>query len=462
MSPSRGKTDVHRKRMLCLAAFWLALPGAVRAQAPDPVGDPEAAAPAETVESLERRVEALERERATAGAAGATGLARVAEHVSLGGSANAGYYDAMDAHPWQGKGFQVWDARFFVDAELGGPVEVGGHTLIRNAGSSFEWNLVRIGRLESTQVGDLYIELQHLGGTGWLSAQVGRFQIPVGEGYLRYGKGYADNPFVSNAIAGAWYWDEGVKLYGASESGLFSWVASVSENETQFDVSLLDDKQYTLKLMLDPVDWLHLSASGLYAGNVQIQPGSFTSGEALWFGEFWLRQFGSFATAPSFVYGVAVPNGPTTLGDSWLVGGDVVAKWPVGIDLWLSYSYYDSNQGSAVYDREFHAWLAELVLHGDLVHSSLRDVYLGVRADAIGTYDDLRGHLLDVRSGAIGYNMSSLTEYSAVLGWKLLDGLTLRTEYTRREIELVTGTPFLIQTAVDGMNAFAVELGVAF
>ena len=457
-------------RTCCLLALGLAFATGASAQTPAseapavPEASSDAAASAELVEALERRVEVLEREAAEERVepAAASGLSRVAEHVSLGGSANAGYYDGMDAHPWQGKGFQVWDARFFVDAELGGPVELGGRTLVRNAGSSFEWNLVRIGRLESQQVGDLYIELQNLGGTGWLSAQVGRFQIPVGEGYLRYGKGYADNPFVSNAVAGAWFWDEGVKLYGASDGGLFSWVASVTENETQFDVSLLDDKQYTLKLMLDPLDWLHLSASGLYAGNVQIQPGSFASGESLWFGEFWLRQFGSYASAPSFVFGVPVPNGPTTLGDSWLVGGDVIARWPAGVDLWLSYSYYDSNQGSAFYDREFHAWLAELVLHGDLIDDALRDFYLGVRANAIGTYDDLRGHLLDVRSGAIGYNMSSLGEYSAVLGWQMLRGVTLRAEYTRREIELVTGTPLLISTAVDGMNAFALELGVSF
>lgn len=410
------------------------------------------------IEALERRVEELER----AGSAEGSGWSRWTEHVSLGGSANAGYFDASGAHPWNGRDFQVWDARFFLDAEVGGPVELLGHTIVRNAGLSFEWNLVRLGELEHVEVGDLYVELQHLGGSGWLSAQVGRFQIPVGEAYLRYGKGYADKPFVSNAVSGAWFWDEGIKLYGGDGSGLFSYVASITANETLFDVSAGSQKQYTLKLITEPLEWLRVSVSGLYAGSVQAVPFIPVSGNALWLGEMWIRPFGAGATTPGYVEGVPVPPGPTRLGRSWLVGGDVVAKLPVGVDLWLSYAFYDSDQGSAVYDRSFHAWIGEVVLHGQLVDEALRDLYLGVRASGLGTWDDRRGYLLDARNGAVGYNMSSLIDYSVVLGWKMLPGLTLRAEYTRRVIDGVDGTPLPLRLAALGLDAWAVELGVAF
>jgi len=412
------------------------------------------------IEALERRVEELERDAKPETSAWASW----AEHVALGGSANTGYYDAAGAHPWKDRGFQVWDARFFVDAEAGGPVTLFDHTIVRNAGASFEWNLVRIGQLEVVEVGDLYVELQHLGGTRWLSAQAGRFQIPVGEAYLRYGKGYAEKPFVSNPVSGAWFWDEGVKLYGGDDSGWLSYVAAITANETLFNVSQGSQKQYTLKLITEPTRWLRLSASGLYAGSVQTVPAVAASGEALWLGETWVRPFGTGAapSAPPYVGGVVVPPGPSRLGRSWLVGGDVVAKLPAGVDLWLSYAYYDTRQGGPLYDRTFHAWIAELVLHGQLVDDALRDLYLGIRASGLGTYDDSRGYLLDARSGSIGYNMASLTDYSVVVGWRMLRGLTLRTEYTRRVIRLVDGTPATLHAATDGMDAWAVELGIGF
>lgn len=409
------------------------------------------------VDELERRVEELERE---VGAA-ASRIANWTDHVSLSGSLNTGYYQGEGAHPWNGDGFEIWDTRFFVDAELGGPIELFGHTLARNAGMSFEWNLVRIGEVDPTSIGNLYVEVQNFGGSGWMSAQFGRFQMPVGEGYLRYSKGYAHKPFISNAVSSAWFWDEGLKVYGGDRSGLFSYVASITENETLFNTSLGDQLQYSLKLAVDPLSWLHLSVSGLYGGSVRIIPGNFASGEGMWIGEMWLRQFGSYA-APSYVDGVVAPLGPTTLGTTWLVGADAIVTLPVGVDVWLSYSHYVSNQGGPTWDRTFDNWIAEVVLHGRLVDPALDPFYLGVRANGLGTYDDNKGYLLDVRSSALGYNMSSLADYSVVLGWHVLDGLTLRAEYTRREISLVNGTPASIQATTEGMNAWAVELGVWF
>ena len=426
--------------------------------------DPSAASAAEAasedqrIDALERRIDELERESEESGSR----LADWTDHVALSGSLNTGFYDAENAHPWNGDGFEVWDARFFVDAEVGGPIQLFGHTIARNAGMTFEWNLVRVGAVDPTGIGDLYIEVQRLAGSGWLSAQLGRFQLPVGEGYLRYGKGYAHKPFISNAVSSTWYWDEGLKLYGGDDTGFFSYVASITENETLFNTSLDDQLQYTLKLAVDPLSWLHLSVSGLYGGAVQIVPGSFMSGEGLWFGEMWLRQFGSYTGTPSYVDGVVTAPGPMRLGTSWLVGADAIVTLPVGVDLWFSYSHYVSDQGSPTYDRTFENWIAEIVLHGRLVDPALDVFYLGVRANGLGTYDDARGYLLDTRSSQLGYNMSSLTDYSVVLGWKLIHGLTLRAEYTRRVIDLVDGTPAATHAMVDDMNAWAVELGVWF
>jgi len=53
-------------------------------------------------------------------------------------------------------------------------------------------------------------------------------------------------------------------------------------------------------------------------------------------------------------------------------------------------------------------WIAELILRGAWVAPVLRPFYTGFRASGLGTYDDDRGYLLDVRrSGTLGYNMKS-------------------------------------------------------
>ena len=126
-------------------------------------------------------------------------LSEWAKRIRISGSANAGYYHGGTDTPFDDVNFQIWDLRFFLDADLGRPITLGDTEIARNAGFSFEWNLVRLGELQDGefppgQVGETYIELQGLGGSRWFNTQLGRFQIPVGEAYLRYGKGYADKP----------------------------------------------------------------------------------------------------------------------------------------------------------------------------------------------------------------------------------------------------------------------------
>ena len=138
-------------------------------------------------------------------------------------------------------------------------------TLVRDVGFMFEWDLVRLGSLQN-RVGELYVDFQGIGEQDWANVQVGRFQIPVGENYLRFSQGYQDNPFISNTVGGPWYWDEGLRSYG--HIGKIGWVTSVSDGETQFNFDPNTDKQFTLKLYTDPTPWLHVSVSGLRSGTM--------------------------------------------------------------------------------------------------------------------------------------------------------------------------------------------------
>ncbi|MDH4017627.1 MAG: hypothetical protein OEV20_09815 [Actinomycetota bacterium] len=415
------------------------------------------------LEALEERIEELETERDAAreGSESRFGPGAWTRHVRIGGSANVGWYDGQSDGVVAGSGFQVRDARFFVDAELGQELALFGHTIVRNAGFSFEWDLVRIGML-SNRVGEAYAELQGIGGSEWLNFQLGRFQIPVGEAYLRYSRGRWKNAFISQPVGGTWFWDEGVKLYGRDVRGRFAYVASITENETAFNASVSSQKQYSLKLMTDPTPWLHLSASFLYGGDVgsATSPGS---GGGLWLGETWARGIGVNTTLPVYQNGAAVADGPFKVDSSWYAGADAIFDFEDKASVWLAYGAWDIGSPDGAYDRMIHSWIAEVVVYGSLFSPRLDGVYLGARASGLGTYDDDRGYSYDVRTLAqTGYNGRSLEEYSAVLGWQPIELLVLRFEYTHRRATMVSGVPAAQLDYEDDLDAWGVEIGVHF
>jgi hypothetical protein len=132
--------------------------------------------------------------------------------------------------------------------------------------------------------------------------------------------------------------------------------------------------------------------------------------------------------------------------------------------LWLGGGRYDiETDGPRLYDRQLIYWVAELILEGRLASRSLDRAYLGLRSSALGTYDDDEGYLLDSRyAPTLGYNMSELTAWSAVLGYRLAPGLTLRVEYTRSLVDLVRGVADPIRDAADDVDFVGADVRLAF
>ncbi len=448
---------IARSGLAVAACLWAA-----------PAGADEAAL-LEKIERLERRIEELEGRLPPSPAEASpaqpgpweSGASRWADRVRVSGSANTGYFKGQEDTFFDPGSFEIWDARLFVDAELGDAVELGGTRVLRNLGLTFEWDLVRIGTL-SNQVGELYVDFQSVFDSSWLSFQVGRFQIPVGENYLRFSQGYWRNPFVTNTLGGPWWWDEGVRVYGSTPDGRLGYVASVSDGETPFNADRDGDVQGTLKLFADPTPWLHVSASALRSGGI----GSDSSPAlgALWLGESWARAFGSGTALPNFSGGAMVPDGPNALDHTWLVAGDAIAALPGLGQLWLAYGRYAiDSDGPGLYDRTLHYWIAELLLEGGLVSELLEPLFLGLRADGLGTYDRDEGYLLDSRyASRLGYNMESITAYSAVLGWRLFRTVTLRAQFTHQDIGLVRGVTPEMRGAARDADFFALEVGAHF
>jgi len=408
------------------------------------------------LEALERRVEELEATREDAAEAWRPDWA---QRIRLGGSADVGYFRRGELSPEESDGFAVWDARLFVDAELAEDVAFGDVPIVRNVGATLEWDLVRIGHLQN-EVGELYVDFQHLLGSSWASAQVGRFQIPVGENYLRYSRGYRDNPFISNTVGGPWWWDEGVRVYGQGNRA--GYVASISNGDTRFDTDSDTDPQGTLKLFADPWPWLHVSASGLVSGAIgrtnAAAPG------ALWLGETWAMAIGSRTAVPTFADGLPVPDGPNVITHTWLGAADVVLTPLDGLRIWLAGGrYHLATRGSGPYDRDLDYWIAEVVAQGGLVSPALDPLYLGLRANGITTGDGGRGYLLDAgHLDSLGFNMRSLDELSAVLGLHLGRFVRLRGEYAFRNVDLVRGVTPDVSSRVDDEHWFALDVAIAF
>ena len=439
------------------AAAALALHGAAaRADEPDPRAA-ELEQLYQAVGKLEKRINELETNQPAVAASGAGAWA---ERVRISGSSNLAYLDGQDYGLFQHGSVKLYDARFFVDADLARDVRLGDSTAFRDAGLAFEWNVERVGYF-SNNVGDLYVDFRGIADQDWLNVEFGRFQIPFGENYLRFGRGYYTDPFIALSAPPPWFWDEGLKLWGKLFEGKAMYAFSVTDGENAMNVLPNGSQQVSLKVAVDPWEWLHLSVSGLTTGAI----GSSTppAMASVWLGEMFPRAFGAGSTAQSFANGLPIAAGPNKLHGIRILGGDAIFKLP-DARLWLSYggATIDSS-GGTTYDRELIYWLAELMVQMRLISPRLAPAYVAFRASGLGTYSDNEGYLLDFRNSAAGYNMSELDVYALVLGLPIGDYLTLKTQYAFQHTALVRGvTVESIKDAAKNGNFFGMEVGVHF
>lgn len=380
---------------------------------------------------------------------------RVSGHV-VGARFHAGAGSQVTDERWL-----VWDSRIFVDALVAEEVGPGEAPWLQAVGLTFEWELHRLGRLDP-DVGDLYLDLQGLGDTSWLNLHLGRFQIPVGEGYLRYGRGLRDAPFLTQPVGSPWWWDEGLRLHGSGWGGRVGYVASLTEGRTPRDWGFDRFDQASLKLFAEPAPWLRLSASVLRSG--RMGDDRHPAQAALWLGEGWARGFGSGTSVPNVVDGRTVPDGPGRLDGTLFVGVDAILRHPAGARLWLAYGRYgiDSPRGG-LYDRTLHTWTAELLLEGRLLAPELRRLRLALRASGVATADADEGYLLDVRQRRrFGYDVHALESWSLAFGWRLTRWTELALEFTRQRVELAQGAGAVLAAGPGRDDLVALALGIHF
>lgn len=455
---------MNQARLAAFAALCVALHGApARAGDPDP-RDAELERLYQAVDKLEQRIDDLESARPSSGYAsgGGAGPASWADRVRISGSTSLDYLSGQGTYGLYDHGaMNVWDSRFFLDADLARDVKLGDGVAFRDAGFTFEWNLVRLGYL-ANNVGDVYVDFRNIGDQSWLNFQAGRFQIPFGENYLRFGRGYPSDPFVALSAPPPWFWDEGVKLWGTAMEGKLGYAFAVTDGEGGLNNPTNGSQQLSLKLMADPTEWLHLSVSGLRTG--VLGTNSSPAFAALWFGEMIPRAFGGGSNQQSFQDGQPVGPGPNKLAGITVIGGDAIFKLP-DTRLWLSYgdARIDSAHGT-FYDRSLIYWLAELQFQLHAISPSLGESYIALRGSGLGTYSDNKGYLYDFRYGnSVGYNMSSFDAFAIALGVPVGDHVLMKVQYAIQKIGLVRGvTDDNIKEAADDANFFGAEIGVHF
>src|SRR5262245_11694035 len=132
-----------RVTRLAIAAIFLLSAASVRADDSD-AKSKELDELYQAVGKLERRIAELE-SQPKAAPVSANGAGAWAERVRLSGSANIGWLEAGDGNIYEHGSVKLYDARFFVDADLARDARLGETLLFRDAGFAFEWNLYRIG-----------------------------------------------------------------------------------------------------------------------------------------------------------------------------------------------------------------------------------------------------------------------------------------------------------------------------
>jgi hypothetical protein len=107
--------------------------------------------------------------------------------------------------------------------------------------------------------------------------------------------------------------------------------------------------------------------------------------------------------------------------------------------------------------------LAELVVGGELISPRWKPLFVGLRAGGLSTCDNERGYLLDRRySSSLGYNMENMLAYTAVAGWHLGEYVTLRAEYSHRDVDLVRGAAAALPEREGNEDVYSVEVGLHF
>ena len=406
-------------------------------------------------EELLKRIEALEQEvqeqKANQSGLQLSGIPSWVDKFRLSGNADFVYYKGDDNSHSPDSRFAVDSARLFFDFYV-------------NEDVSFflEWDIVR----EFTKQNDftqLYLQVDRIFDFEALSLKIGRSLIPYGEEYTRFHHARFENPLITFSAPGAWWWDEGLLVFGSTAEQRFGYEFAVMDGDIGFNDNTAEQVQLAGKVTYRPTDWAKLSLSGLSTGKIgsSSRPGI----SAMFFGGQAIVPFGFRTNVPNFKDGKAIVN---DLDNAFTVEAWEIDSIFSSTDwgrLWLAYGHVDINsKGDSIYDRELHYWIVEGILELGVFSSQLSKFYLATRYSGIGTFDSDEGYSLGAFNdgGELGFNTKSVDVISLGIGVRLKENIKFKLEYAWYDFSLVDGVTTDLKDSADDRNLFGVGISAEF
>lgn len=292
---------------------------------------------------------------------------------------------------------------------------------------------------EFFHLGEVYADFENVSGRlggpdRALNVRVGRFDIPFGEEYQR--RGVMDNPLITHSLSDIWGVDEGLEIYG-DVAGL-SYVLAVQNggHKTLHDYDA--GKSVVARVGVDPLSWLHLSASAMRTGELTVAGDGMSE---VWIGGGFFKSIGGVATTQRF--------------EARLVELDAVARWSGGqLAGAVGRADYDDNDTAADNARRLnYFYLVAQQRLAERLHAAVR--YSELRTN--------RGYLLPGLgdAGAFFYRPGApltdwLSRLSLGLSYQFADPVLLKLEYSFERGRMMNGQ------RRDQEDMFATELGLKF
>ena len=398
------------------------------------------------VEDLEERVHRLELDIQRT----PHGIPNWVNRFHLSGNADVVYFYGQDESHSPNSRFAVDNARLFFD------VNINDH-----ASFFLEWDIVREAEKQDDFT-QLYLRIDRIFDLDALNLQIGRTLIPYGEEYTRFHHERFQNPLITFSAPGAWWWDEGVLVFGTITDSKLQYQFAVMDGDIRFNDNTAEQVQLAGKITYEPIEWATLSLSGLRTGKIgtSSRPGI----SAMFFGGRAVVPFGSRTDVENYQDGMEIDDDPNLVFNvnSWEIDSIVSsADWG---RLWFAYGQVDINsEGESTYDRDLHYWIVEGIVELGMLGMRLDKLYLVTRYSAIGTFDSDEGYSLGAFNEGenLGFNTESVEVISVGIGLRIHENVKLKLEYAWYDFALVDGAGSLNDRA-DDRNLLGIGMSAKF
>jgi hypothetical protein len=290
----------------------------------------------------------------------------------------------------------------------------------------------------------------------------GRMEIPFGEEYRRFHQQRTDNPLLSYSAPALWGWDEGIEFFGATPSQKVEWILAVTDGDWDI-ANTMHDVALTGKLTVHPAPWALVSVSGHRSGTIGTPDNSAWS--ALYISGWWASPFGLDSEEPNYQDGRPVPDDPDMALDLNVGELDVILTSGRWGRLWFAGGMMGiRSHGDPRYDRDLAYGIAEGILRLGPLSPWLERFYLAARYSTLGTFDDEEGYLIQGMNEGyeLGYNVDRVGITSVGLGMHLNQYITLKSEYSWYDFDVVEGVPGSLRSLGQAQNYFGIGATVGF